>query len=261
MTALVSGEADIGFMGSESSIYAFNEGAEDYAVNFAQLTQRAGNFLVARKEMPDFTWEQLKGTDVLGGRNGGMPEMVFEYILKQQGIDPDSDLSIDKSIDFGSTAAAFTGGQGDYTVEFEPGATTLEQEGVGYVAASLGVDSGYVPYTAYSAKASYLDEHPEVIQKFTDALQRGMDYVNSHTPEEIAQVIRPQFVETDLDTITAIVRRYAEQYTWNDTLIFEKASFELLQDILESAGELKKRAPYDKLVNTDFAEAASKNSR
>lgn len=261
MTALVSGEADIGFMGSESSIYAFNEGAEDYAVNFAQLTQRAGNFLVARKEMPDFTWEQLKGTDVLGGRNGGMPEMVFEYILKQQGINPDSDLSIDKSIDFGSTAAAFTGGQGDYTVEFEPGATTLEQEGVGYVAASLGVDSGYVPYTAYSAKASYLDEHPEVIQKFTDALQRGMDYVNSHTPEEIAQVIRPQFVETDLDTITAIVRRYAEQDTWNDTLIFEKASFELLQDILESAGELKKRAPYDKLVNTGFAEAASKNSR
>ncbi len=261
MTALVSGEADIGFMGSESSIYAFNEGAEDYAVNFAQLTQRAGNFLVARKEMPDFTWEQLKGTDVLGGRNGGMPEMVFEYILKQQGIDPDSELSIDKSIDFGSTAAAFTGGQGDYTVEFEPGATTLEQEGVGYVAASLGVDSGYVPYTAYSAKASYLEERPEVIQKFTDALQRGMDYVNSHTPEEIAQVIRPQFVETDLDTITAIVRRYAEQDTWNDTLIFEKASFELLQDILESAGELKKRAPYDKLVNTDFAEAASKNSR
>ncbi|MEY8427758.1 ABC transporter substrate-binding protein [Lachnospiraceae bacterium 46-15] len=261
MTALVSGEADIGFMGSESSIYAFNEGAEDYAVNFAQLTQRAGNFLVARKEMPDFTWEQLKGANVLGGRNGGMPEMVFEYILKQQGIDPDTDLSIDKSIDFGSTAAAFTGGQGDYTVEFEPGATTLEQEGIGYVAASLGVDSGYVPYTAYSAKASYLEEHPEVIQKFTDALQRGMDYVNSHTPEEIAQVIRPQFVETDLDTITAIVRRYAEQDTWKDTLIFEKASFELLQDILESAGELKKRAPYDKLVNISFAEAASKNTR
>ena len=258
MTALVSGEADIGFMGSESSIYAFNEGAEDYAVNFAQLTQRAGNFLVARKEMPDFTWEQLKGTKVLGGRNGGMPEMVFEYILKQQGIDPDSDLSIDKSIDFGSTAAAFTGGQGDYTVEFEPGATTLEQEGVGYVAASLGVDSGYVPYTAYSAKASYLDEHPEVIQKFTDALQRGMDYVNSHTPEEIAQVIRPQFVETDLDTITAIVRRYAEQDTWNDTLIFEKASFELLQDILESAGELEKRAPYEDLVTTTYAETAVK---
>ena len=261
LTALVSGEADIGFMGSESSIYAYNEGASDYAVNFAQLTQRAGNFLVARKEMPDFTWEQLKGSKVLGGRNGGMPEMVFEYILKQHGLDPETDLTIDKSIDFGSTAAAFAGGQGDYTVEFEPGATALEQEGAGYVAASLGVDSGYVPYTAYCARSSFLDEHPDVIQKFSDAMQRGLDYVNSHTPEEIAQVIQPQFKETDLETVTAIVRRYAEQDTWKENLIFEKEGFNLLQDILESAGELKTRAPYGKLVNTAFAETASQNAK
>lgn len=261
LTALVSGEADIGFMGSESSIYAYNEGASDYAVNFAQLTQRAGNFLVARKEMPDFTWEELKGSKVLGGRNGGMPEMVFEYILKQHGLDPETDLTIDKSIDFGSTAAAFAGGQGDYTVEFEPGATALEQEGAGYVAASLGVDSGYVPYTAYCARSSFLDEHPDVIQKFSDAMQRGLDYVNSHTPEEIAQVIQPQFKETDLETVTAIVRRYAEQDTWKENLIFEKEGFDLLQDILESAGELKTRAPYEKLVNTAFAETASQNAK
>lgn len=261
LTALVSGEADIGFMGSESSIYAYNEGAADYAVNFAQLTQRAGNFLVARTEMPDFTWEQLKGAKVLGGRNGGMPEMVFEYILKQHDIDPETDLTIDKSIDFGSTAAAFAGGQGDYTVEFEPGATALEQEGAGYVAASLGVDSGYVPYTAYCAKSSFLNEHPDVLQKFSVALQQGLDYVNSHTPEEIARVIRPQFKETDLDTVTTIVRRYAEQDTWKEDLVFEQESFELLQDILESAGELKSRAPYEKLVNTEFAAAASQKSK
>lgn len=261
LTALVSGEADIGFMGSESSIYAYNEGAADYAVNFAQLTQRAGNFLVARTEMPDFTWEQLKGAKVLGGRNGGMPEMVFEYILKQHDIDPETDLTIDKSIDFGSTAAAFAGGQGDYTVEFEPGATALEQEGAGYVAASLGVDSGYVPYTAYCAKSSFLNEHPDVLQKFSHALQQGLDYVNSHTPEEIARVIRPQFKETDLDTVTTIVRRYAEQDTWKKDLVFEQESFELLQDILESAGELKSRAPYEKLVNTEFAAAASQKSK
>ena len=261
LTALVSGEADIGFMGSESSIYAYNEGASDYAVNFAQLTQRAGNFLVARKEMPDFTWEQLKGSKVLGGRNGGMPEMVFEYILKQHGLDPETDLTIDKSIDFGSTAAAFAGGQGDYTVEFEPGATALEQEGAGYVAASLGVDSGYVPYTAYCARSSFLNEHPDVIQKFSDAMQRGLEYVNSHTPEEIAQVIQPQFKETDLETVTAIVRRYAEQDTWKENLIFEKEGFNLLQDILESAGELKTRTPYEKLVNTAFAETASQNAK
>ena len=257
MTAVISGEADIGFMGSEASIYTYNEGATDYVVNFAQLTQRAGNFLVAREEMPDFTWEDLKGRLVLGGRKGGMPEMVFEYILKQNGIDPETDLQIDQNIDFGSTAAAFAEGQGDFTVEFEPGATTLESEGKGYVVASLGEDSGYVPYTAYSAKKSFIEENPEIIQGVTDALQKGMDYVQAHSPEEIAAVIEPQFPETDLETITAIVTRYYDQDTWKSDLIFEESSFELLQDILESAGELTERAPYEDLVTTEFAERAA----
>ena len=257
MTAVISGEADIGFMGSEASIYTYAEGATDHVVNFAQLTQRAGNFLVAREEMPDFTWEDLKGHLVLGGRKGGMPEMVFEYILKQNGIDPETDLEINQNIDFGSTAAAFSEGQGDFTVEFEPGATTLESEGKGYVVASLGEDSGYVPYTAFSAKQSYIDENPDVIQGFTNALQKGMDYVQDHTPEEIAAVIEPQFPETDLETITTIVTRYYDQDTWKSNLIFEESSFDLLQDILESAGELEERVPYDDLVTTKFAAAAA----
>ena len=257
MTALLSGEADIGFMGSEASIYTYSGGAKDAPVNFAQLTQRAGNFLVAREEMPDFKWEDLIGKDVLGGRKGGMPEMVFEYILKQNGIDPAADVNIDQSIDFGSTAAAFSGGLAEFTVEFEPGATTLEQEGVGYVVASLGTDSGYVPYTAYCTKTSFMEEHPELVQGFTNALQKGMDYVNSHTPEEIAETIAPQFPETDLATITTIVTRYYEQDTWKENLIFEKESFELLQDILEIAGELTDRVPYEELVNTEFAKKAA----
>ena len=257
MTAVLSGSADIGFMGSEASIYTYNEGANDYVVNFAQLTQRAGNFLVAREEMPDFTWEDIKGKDVLGGRKGGMPEMVFEYILKENGIAPEEDLEINQSIDFGSTAAAFSEGQGDFTVEFEPGATTLESEGKGYVVASLGEDSGYVPYTAFSAKRSYIDENPDIIQGFTNALQKGMDYVQAHSPEESASVIEPQFPETDLETITTIVTRYYDQDTWKSNLIFEESSFDLLQDILESAGELEKRAPYDDLVTTKFAAIAA----
>ena len=163
MTAVISGEADIGFMGAEASIYAYQEGATDPVVNFAQLTQRAGNFLVAREEMPDFKWEDLKGKKVLGGRKGGMPEMVFEYILKQNGLDPQKDLSIDQSIDFGATAAAFTGdNSSDFTVEFEPSATALEKQGAGFVVASLGVDSGYVPYTSYSAKTSYMEKNPDM---------------------------------------------------------------------------------------------------
>lgn len=258
MTAVISGEADIGFMGSESSIYTYNEGANDYVVNFAQLTQRAGNFLVAREEMKDFKWTDLKGKDVLGGRKGGMPEMVFEYILKQNGINPQTDVNINQGIDFGSTAAAFSEGSGDFTVEFEPSATALESEGKGYVVASLGTDSGYVPYTAYSAKKSYLDKNPDVIQSFTNALQKGMDFVQNHTPEEIASVIAPQFPETDLNTITTIVTRYYDQNTWKEDLIFEKDSFELLQDILESAGELDSRTPYESLVTTEFAKEALK---
>lgn len=175
MTALISGDADIGFMGSEASIYTYANGSEDYAVNFAQLTQRAGNFLVGRQPDDNFTWDKLRGTKVLGGRAGGMPQMVFEYILKKNGIDPKTDLTIDQSISFGLTAAAFTSDDSQYTVEFEPFATGLELEGNGYVVASLGTDSGYVPYTAYSAKKSYLAKNPEVIQKFTNAIQMGLN--------------------------------------------------------------------------------------
>ena len=239
MTAVISGEADIGFMGAEASVYAYQEGATDPVVNFAQ---------------------DLKGEKVLGGRKGGMPEMVFEYILKKNGIDPQKDLTIDQSVDFGSTAAAFTSDDSAaYTVEFEPSATILEKEGAGYVVASLGEASGYVPYTSYSAKASYMKENPEIIQKFTDALQKGMDYVQSHTPEEIAEVIAPQFKETDLETITAIVKRYYDQDTWKENLIFEKDSFELLQDILEDAGELTDRTAYENLVQTEYAQKACEN--
>ena len=258
MTALVSGDADIGFMGSEASIYTYIQGDDDYAVNFAQLTQRAGNFLVGRTPEADFKWENLIGKKVLGGRAGGMPQMVFEYILKKNGIDPKTDLTMDQSIQFGLTAAAFTSDQSDYTVEFEPFATGLELEGNGYVVASLGTDSGYVPYTAYCAKKSYLAMHPDLIQRFTSALQKGMDYVNSHTAEEIAKTIQPQFSETPLENITKIVKRYQDQDTWKENLIFERSSFELLENILEEAGELQTRVPYENLVTTEFAERAVK---
>lgn len=257
MTAVLTGEADIGFMGSESTVYTYAGGTQDYVVNFAQLTQRAGNFLVSREPVDHFSWDMLKGKQVLGGRAGGMPEMVFEYILKKNNIDPQNDLSIDQSIDFGSTAAAFSGGQGEFTVEFEPHATALEKKGDGYVVASLGEESGYVPYTAFSAKKSYIEENPETIQAFTDALQKGMDYVNTHTPEEIAEVISPQFAETDMDTLTTIVTRYYEQDTWKEDLIFEEDAFTLLQNILEESDVLEKRVPYEDLVNTEFARKAA----
>ena len=251
MTAILSGNADIGFMGSESSIYAYLEGADDYAINFAGLTQRAGNFLVSREPIENFSWDMLIGKKVIGGREGGMPQMILEYILFNNGIDPNMDLTIDQNIDFGLTAGAFSGDTSyDFTVEFEPGATALEKEGVGYVVASLGVDSGYVPYTAYCAKKSYIENNTETIKSFNRAIQKGLDYVNSHSSVEIAQVIAPQFSDTDIATITTIVERYRTQDSWKKTTVFEQDEFSLLVDILKKAGQIDSDVPYEKLVVT-----------
>ena len=180
----------------------------------------------------------------------------FEYKLKKNNINPETDLEILQNVDFGSTSAAFTSGIGDYTVEFEPSATLLEQQGEGHVIASLGVESGYVPYTAYCAKKSYIKKNPDVIQKFTNATQKGLDYVNTHSSAEIAAIIAPQFKETDIATITAIVERYKSQDTWKTSTVFTEDSFNLLQDILTQAGELKSPVPYSSLVTTEFSEKA-----
>jgi len=258
MTAVISGNCDIGFMGPEATVYVYNEGQEDYVVNFAQLTQRAGNFLVSKDKNEEFSWDKIKGKTVIGGRAGGMPEMIFEYILKKNGIDPKTDLKIVQNIDFGLTSQAFSSGKGDYTVEFEPAATGLELQGDGKVVASLGVESGKVPYTAFSAKKSYIKKNPEVIQDFTNAIQQGLNYVSSHTPEEIAKVIQPQFAETKYDTLVKIVTRYYNQETWKDNLVFEEESFNLFQNILTDSKVIKEKAPYSDLVNTEFAKKAAK---
>jgi NitT/TauT family transport system substrate-binding protein len=195
---------------------------------------------------------------VLGGREGGMPEMVFEYVLKKNGLDPEKDLDIVKNIDFGLTAQAYASGQGDYTVEFEPYASSLEADNKGVVVASLGEASGDVPYTAYSVKKSYMKEHEKELLAFTKAVQKGLDYVQNHTPEEIAKVIAPQFSETEEDTLVTIITRYYNQGTWKDNLIFEKDSFELLQDILQEAGVLNERVPYEDLVDNTWSEKVVK---
>ena len=257
MTAILSGEADLGLLGPEATIYTNAGGIEDPVVNIAQLTRRAGNFLIARKEMPNFSWRDLAGKTVLGGRKGGMPQMVFEYILAKNNLNPTSDLTVDQSIDFGSTAAAFSSGKGDFTIEFEPAATALENMGQDYhVVASLGVDSGYVPYTAFAAKESFINKNSEKLQQFVNALSRGMEYVDTHTPEEIAKVIQPQFKETDLESLTTIVERYHSQDTWNSSLRFEEDSFKLLVDILDSSNELPEgNHSYEATVNNQFVDA------
>lgn len=258
MTALLSDSADIALMGTEAGIYVYNEGKEDYPKAFLQLTQRAGNFLVSREEEPDFQWTDLKGKSVIGGRLGGMPELILEYTLKQNGMTPNEDVEIINNIDFSSTAGAFLGGVGDYTVEFEPAATSLVQSGAGHIVASLGEASGYVPYTVYFASDAFMNENPETIKAFTRAIYKGQQWVENHSSAEIAEVILPQFPDSDLETLTIILDRYKAQDTWKTDPVFEKEGFELIQDIMEAGGELSQAVPYEDFVVTEIAESVMK---
>lgn len=253
MTAVLSGQVDIGFAGPEASIYVYNEGREDYAVVFAQLTKRDGSFLVGRSPEPDFKWENLRGKTIIGGRKGGVPEMTLEFVLKKHGLMPNEDLVVDTSIQFAAMAGAFTGGEGDYVTLFEPTATMLEKEGKGYVLASLGMDSGEIPYTAYFATRSYIEKNRDIIQKFTNAIYKGQQWVEQHTPREIAEAIKPSFPDSDLETLEAVAQRYKEIDAWCKNPIMTEESLNLLQEVMQEAGELKRAAPHDKIVDNTFA--------
>lgn len=256
MTAVLSGQVDIGLAGPEASIYVYNEGKEDYAVVFAQLTKRDGSFLVGRVPEPDFKWEGLAGKNIIGGRKGGVPEMTLEYVLKKHGLVPNQDLVVDTSVQFAVMAGAFTGGQGDYVTLFEPTATAVEKEGKGYILASVGQESGEIPYTAYFVKKSYMEKNQDTIQRFTNAIYKGQLWVQQHTPKEIAEVIKASFPDSDLEVLETVAKRYKDIDAWNMDPILNKASLDLLQQVIQEAGELKTIAPYEKIVNTDFAKKA-----
>lgn len=256
MTAVLAGQSDIGFAGPEAAIYVYNEGKEDHAVVFAQLTKRDGSFLVGREPDPDFKWTDLKGKSIIGGRKGGVPLMTLEYVLKKHGLIPGQDVEVDTSVQFALMAGAFTGGKGDYVTLFEPVASALEKEGKGYILASVGMESGEIPYTAYFAKKSYIEKNKDIIQRFTNAIYRGQLWVDSHTPEEIAEVIKPSFPDTEEDILVTVARRYKEQDAWSKDPVLKKESLDLLQEVMQMAGELKQAAPYEELVDTSFAKKA-----
>lgn len=248
--AVLSGDVEIGFCGSEATIYIYNQGQDDYLVNFANLTKRDGSFIVSRKKIDNFTLEDLKGKTIIGGRMGGMPEMTLEYTLKQAGIDPKNDLYIDTSIEFASMSGAFIGGTGDFVSLFEPNALQLEQQGFGYVVASLGELGGVVPYTTYNTKKSFIESNPEVIEGFNKAIQKGLDYVHNNDAKNIAEVIIDYFPDTSLSDLETIISRYKSIDSWFETTYINEEDFNRVQDIMESANQLDQKAPFDKLIYT-----------
>lgn len=251
--AVLSGDVEIGFCGSEATIYVYNNGEEDYLVNFAGLTKRDGSFIVAREKYDNFTLENLKGKTIIGGRLGGMPEMTLEWTLTQAGIDVKNDLTIDTSIAFASMAGAFIGGTGDFVSLFEPNALQLEQQGYGYVVASLGKLGGIVPYTAYNTRKSYIEQNPEVIEGFTKAIQKGLDYTHTHTAKEIAEVITDYFPDISKNDLEKIVQRYIDNDSWFKTTYINENDFNHIQEIAENANQLDKWAPFDKLVDNSYS--------
>ncbi|MFE0504436.1 ABC transporter substrate-binding protein [Peribacillus butanolivorans] len=258
MTALLTNGADIALVGSETSIYVQAQGSKEPVINFAQLTQTDGTFLVSREKIDNFNWDMLKDSTFLGQRKGGMPQMAGEFVLKKHNIDPQKDLNLIQNIDFANISTAFASGTGDFVQLFEPTASVFEKEGKGYIVASFGTESGHLPYTVYMAKKSYLKDDKETVEKFTRALKKAQDWVQESDAAEIAKVIQPYFEDTNLDTMETVITRYKEQGSFATDPILDEEEWNNLQDIMDEADELPSRISHDELVNTDFAEKVSK---
>lgn len=259
MTAVISGAVEIGLAGPEASIYVYNEGKEDYAEVFAQLTQRDGSFLVGREPADKFEWSDMIGSIVLPGRKGGVPYMTFEHVLKSKGLVPGVNLTFDDSIQFAQMVGSFTSGYADYVTIFEPTASMVEAEGKGYILASIGQESGEIPYTAYFANKSYIEKNPELIQKFVNAIYKAQIWVDQNSAEAIAEVIAPSFPDTDIKLLVSSIERYKGIEAYAKTPVLKEAAFDKLQAVMSEAGELKQKAPYDKVINNTFGQKAVDN--
>ena len=258
MTAVLANQCDIGFAGPEASIYVYQEGKEDYAQVFAQMTKKDGSFLVARNKTYKFNWEDLRGKTIIPGRKGGVPYMTLEYVLKKHNIDPQKDAILDDSIKFDLMAGAFASGNADYVTLFEPTASLTQNEQKGYVVASVGEAAGEIPYTAYFAKKSYIESNEETVQKFTNSIYKGQQWVKEHSSQEIAKSIQNFFPDTDLELLSSVIQNYKNIDAWNDTPVLKEEAFNRLQEVMTMAGELKEKAPYEKIVNNKYSTEAIK---
>ena len=258
MTAILAGQSDIGLCGPEAAIYVYNEGKEDYVEVFAQLTQKDGSLLVSKEKTDNFKWTDLIGKTIIPGRKGGVPYMTFEYVLKKNGINPQTDVNLDDSIKFDLMAGAFTGGNAEYVTLFEPTASMTQDAGKGYIVASVGEAAGEVPYTAYCAKKSYIAQNSDIIEGFTKAIYKGEQYVKEHTAQEIAEKIQNYFPDTTLESLTKSVQTYKDIEAWKENPILKEEAFDKLQEIMTMAGELTQKAPYEKIVNNSYAEKVIK---
>ncbi len=253
MTAVLSKSADIGLMGPETVIYVYNQNKKDYPKVFGQLTQKDGSFLVSRNEEPSFTLTDLKNKEILAGRRGGVPAMSFEYVLNQLDMEDGRDFTLNYDVQFNLMTSAFLSGTADYCTVFEPTASEYEEQGKWHIVASVGEQSGEIPYTSFIALSSYLKNNKETVKSFLKGLKKAMDYLNSHTEYEVAESIVKQFPSTTIKSIETSIKNYKKIDAWKQNLQTTESSFTRLQDIMENAGELSKRVPFVDAVDTSLA--------
>ena len=261
MASLLSKDAQIGLMGPEASVYVYNNGQENYAINFAQLTQKDGSFLLGREKIDNFKYSMLKGKTIIGGRKGGMPEMTLEHVLKKNGLtitqngkDKNADVNIRVDVSFDATSGVFVAGESDYVTAFEPTASQIEATKKGYIVSSIGKDSGIVPYTCFSSVKSYFENNKDKLKKFTNAIKKGLDYINNNETNKIIEYLKPSFITSKDEEIISVINNYKKIEAWPNKLGFTQDNFNKLIDIVKEAGELDKdtKIPYDKIVTNEM---------
>ena len=257
-SSLLSGDVQIGLQGPEPTIYLYKNNSKDYLVNFAQLTNTDGSFIFSREPIENFDLTMLKGKSILGGRAGGVPEMTLEYVLKKAGLTVsknsfDADVNVRTDVAFGAMAGAFLSGEGDFTTLFEPTASEMVASGKLYLLASVGEYAGEVAFTAYSCSLKYFKENEDVLTKFTKALYKGQIFVQNHSNEEVAQVIKKQFGDVSIETLTSVVERYRSINAWCTSPVFSEKAFDNLQNIMIEAQELDSKVEFNTLVDNSIA--------
>ena len=257
MAAVLSRDMDIGFAGPEACIYVYNEGRDDYPKVFAQVTKRDGSFLIGREENDAFQWEDVKGEVVIPGRKGGVPYMTLCHVLRQKGVDPEKDVTLDDSIQFDLMAGAFSAGNADFVTLFEPTASAVVAEGKGYYMTSVGAEAGEIPYTAYFATQSFMAENAELVQGFTNAVAKGLKWVEEHSAQEVAALIAASFPVTAEEDLAVAVQSYKDIDAWNETPVMKEEAFMKLQTVMQEAGELETAVPFEAVVDNSFAENAA----
>lgn len=254
MSAVLSGDSDIGFCGPEAALYVLVGGSSDVPTVFGQLTKRDGSFLVSRNPEPNFKWEDLKGKEILAGRKGGVPAMTFEYVLKEHNLTDGADgLKLNYDVAFNLMVGAFEAGTADYCTMFDPTAYEYEAAGKGYVVASVGEASGEVPYTCYIAKNSWLKKNGSVAEGFLRAITKAVKFINENPESTVAPHLTAYFEGVSETALAASVKRYREIDAWRTELTMTEESFNRLQDIIENAGELTRRAQLNELVDNTYA--------